>query len=67
MELPVAEREPEQSGADAVVDGHKDDVAAAARKFAPDGLDAAMTTAGGKAVDRALGAVRDGGRVAYKG
>lgn len=52
-------------GADAVVDGHRDDVAAAARKFAPVGLDAALVTAGGEAADRALTAMRDGGRVAY--
>jgi NADPH:quinone reductase-like Zn-dependent oxidoreductase len=52
-------------GADAVVDGHGDDVAAAARRFAPDGLDAALLTAGGKEAERALEAVRDGGRVAY--
>ena len=52
-------------GADAVVNGRKDDVAAAARKFAPDGLDAALVTAGGETADRALAAVRDGGRVAY--
>jgi NADPH:quinone reductase-like Zn-dependent oxidoreductase len=52
-------------GADAVVDGHKDDVLAAARRFAPDGLDAALLTAGGEVADRALEAVRDGGRVAY--
>ena len=52
-------------GADAVVDGHQDDVAAAARKFAPRGVDAALVTAGGEAADRALTAVRDGGRVAH--
>ena len=52
-------------GADAVVDGHHDDVVAAAHKFAPDGLDAALVTAGGEATDRALTAMRDGGRVAY--
>src|SRR5439155_19169998 len=52
-------------GADAVVDGHKDDVAAVARQFAPDGLDAALLTAGGKQADRTLQALRDGGRVAY--
>jgi len=52
-------------GADAVVDGHRDDVAAAARKFAPVGLDAALVTAGGEAADRALTAMREGGRVAY--
>lgn len=54
-----------QLGADSVVDGHQDDVAAAARKFAPGGLDAALVTAGGEAADRALTAMRDGGRVAF--
>ena len=54
-----------QLGADAVVDGHSDDVPAAARAFAPDGLDAALMTAGGETAERALTAVRDGGRVAY--
>jgi NADPH:quinone reductase-like Zn-dependent oxidoreductase/uncharacterized protein YndB with AHSA1/START domain len=52
-------------GADAVVDGHKDDVAAAARRFAPDGLDASLLTTGGEAADKALTALREGGRVAY--
>lgn len=55
----------ERLGADAVVDGRRVDVAAAARDFAPDGLDAALLTAGGEAAERALQAVRDGGRVAY--
>jgi NADPH2:quinone reductase len=54
-----------QLGADAVVDGHRDDVATAARKFAPVGLDAALVTAGGEAADLALTAMREGGRVAY--
>jgi NADPH:quinone reductase-like Zn-dependent oxidoreductase len=52
-------------GADTAVNGRKDDVAAAARIFAPNGLDAALLTAGGAAAERALAAVRDGGRVAY--
>ena len=52
-------------GADAVVNGRRDDVAAAAREFAPEGLDAALMTAGGEPADRALAAVRAGGRVAY--
>src|SRR5262245_34241362 len=52
-------------GADAVVNGRKDDVAGAARTFAPGGLDAALMTAGGEAADRALTAMRDGGSVAY--
>lgn len=55
----------ERLGADAVVDGHTDDVAAAANEFAPDGLDAALLTAGGEVAERALEAIRDGGRVAY--
>src|SRR2546421_11369846 len=52
-------------GADAVVNGRKDDVEAAARAFAPGGLDAALVTAGGEATERALRALRDKGRVAY--
>jgi len=52
-------------GADFAIDGRKDDVLAAARKFAPDGIDAALITAGGRAAEEALQAVRDGGRVAY--
>lgn len=52
-------------GADAAVDGRKDDVVAAARAFAPEGLDAALLTAGGEAAQRAMEAVRQGGRVAY--
>ena len=54
-----------QLGADAVVDGHGDDVAAAAMAFAPEGLDAALLTVGGDAAQKAVDAVRDGGRVAY--
>lgn len=52
-------------GADAVVDGRKDDVATAARAFAPHGIDAALLTAGGEVAERALATLRDGGRVAY--
>lgn len=52
-------------GADAVVDGREPGVARAARDFAPEGLDAALVTAGGEAANRALEAVRDGGRIAY--
>ena len=52
-------------GADAVVNGREDDVRAAALRFAPDGPDAGLVTAGGAAADQALGAMRDGGRVAY--
>jgi NADPH:quinone reductase len=52
-------------GADAVIDGRKDDIAATARQFAPNGLDAALITAGGPAADKALTTMRAGGRVAY--
>lgn len=53
-------------GADVVVEGHKDDVVVtAASKFAPGGLDTALLTAGGQAADKAVTAIRDGGRVAY--
>jgi NADPH:quinone reductase-like Zn-dependent oxidoreductase len=52
-------------GADAVVDGHTDDIVTAAREFAPEGLDAALLTAGGEAAEKALTTLREGGRVAY--
>jgi NADPH:quinone reductase-like Zn-dependent oxidoreductase len=52
-------------GADVVVDGRSEDVLREARKFAPGGVDCALVTAGGKAAEEAIGAVRDGGRVAY--
>lgn len=52
-------------GADAVVDGRNADVLAAARAFAPAGLDTALLTAGGPIADRTLTAVREAGRVAY--
>jgi len=54
-----------QLGADAVVNGRKDDVAADAREFAPGGLDAALLTVGGEPAERALEALREGGRAAY--
>ncbi len=52
-------------GADAVVDGRKDDVAAAAARFARKGFDAALVLTSGKDVTAALRAVKKGGRVAY--
>nr|WP_300313651.1 NADP-dependent oxidoreductase [Halomonas sp.] len=52
-------------GADTVVNGRKDDVVAAAREFAPEGLDAALLTAGGEVAQRTLEALRNGGRAAY--
>jgi NADPH:quinone reductase len=55
----------ERLGAEAVVDGYTGDVEKAAREYAPDGFDAAFLTAGGEPAERALNAVRDGGRVAH--
>src|SRR5215510_8882649 len=52
-------------GADSVVDGRGDNVLSAAREFAPNGIDAALITAGGERTDRALSAIRKGGRIAY--
>ncbi|MDP3894652.1 NADP-dependent oxidoreductase [Nocardioides sp.] len=52
-------------GADVVVDGRKDDVLAAASMFAPEGLDAALVTAGGETTERSLRAVRPSGRIAW--
>jgi NADPH:quinone reductase-like Zn-dependent oxidoreductase len=52
-------------GADAAVNGKGDGVLDVAREFAPDGIDAALVTAGGAATDRALSAVRVNGRVAH--
>jgi NADPH:quinone reductase len=52
-------------GADAVANGRTEDLEAAARAFAPNGLDAALITAGGEATDRALCAMKPDGRVAY--
>ena len=52
-------------GADSVVDGRSDSVLDAAMQFAPNGIDAALVTAGGERTDRALSAIRKAGRIAY--
>lgn len=52
-------------GADAAVDGRHEDVLAAARDFAPDGIDAVLALVGGPALTRCLAAVGRGGRLAY--
>lgn len=52
-------------GADAAVDGHHGDVAAASKGLAPKGLDAALVTASGDGLADAMAALRDGARVAY--
>ena len=54
-----------QLGADKVIDGHREDILKAAHEFAPKGLDAALLTAGGKAAEQAIAALREGGRAAY--
>jgi len=48
-----------------VVDGRHGDIAAAAREFAPAGIDAVLALAGGEALERCLDALRRGGTVAY--
>ncbi len=52
-------------GADAAVDGRKGDVASAVRELAAEGLDAALVLASGKELERALAAIKKGGRIAY--
>jgi NADPH:quinone reductase-like Zn-dependent oxidoreductase len=52
-------------GADAAVNGRRDDIAAAARRLASGGADAVLALAGGKALTRCLDALKRGGRVAY--
>jgi len=52
-------------GADLAVDARHEDVAEAARRFAPDGLDAILALAGGDELERALETLRPGGRLAY--
>ena len=58
-------------GADAAVDGHHGEITASAREFAPAGFDAALITVAGQnpeaieASEKALTAMREGGRVAF--
>ena len=52
-------------GADAVVNGRADDVLFTAQEVAPNGLDAALLTAGGEVAEKALSVLRDGGHIAY--
>jgi NADPH2:quinone reductase len=54
-------------GADVVLNGRTGDIAAAARQFAPHGVDAVLGLAGGEALEHCIDALRsDGrGRVAY--
>ena len=52
-------------GADAAVDGKREDVPRAVRAFAPDGLDAALVLVHAEGLEPALAMVRKGGRIAY--
>jgi len=52
-------------GADHVIDGHSDDIEAAARAFTPKGMDAVLLTAGGAGAEKCLATLRSGGRVAH--
>src|SRR5205807_115660 len=52
-------------GADAVVDGRHGDISAAAREFAPQGVEAVLALAGGEALERCIDALRPGGQVAF--
>ena len=52
-------------GADAVVDGRHGDLLAAAKAFAPGGIDAVLALAGGDSLERCLDALKPGGSVAF--
>jgi NADPH:quinone reductase-like Zn-dependent oxidoreductase len=54
-------------GADVVINGRTADIAAAARSFAPNGVDAVLGLAGGEALEHCIDSLRDDGRgrVAY--
>jgi NADPH:quinone reductase-like Zn-dependent oxidoreductase len=52
-------------GADAAVDGRKDDVHSAIRAFAGNGVDAILACSGGETLGRAIEMVKAGGRVGY--
>jgi NADPH2:quinone reductase len=55
-----------QLGADAAVNGRTGDIAAAAKQFAPQGVDAVLGLAGGEGLEHCIDALRPGpGRVAY--
>lgn len=52
-------------GVDEAVDGKHGAVVEALRRFAPDGVDAALVLANGRGLDAALRHLREGGRLAY--
>jgi NADPH:quinone reductase len=54
-----------EMGADLAIDGKHEDIKEAARRFAPEGVDAILALAGGDALERALEVLKRGGRLAY--
>ena len=52
-------------GADMAAEGRHGDIIAAAKTFAPDGIDAVLALVGGDSLERCLDTVRPGGRLAY--
>jgi NADPH:quinone reductase len=52
-------------GADVAVDGRRQDIAAAARLFAPHGVDAVLALVGGTGLTHCLDSLHDGSRLAY--
>jgi NADPH2:quinone reductase len=52
-------------GADAAVDGKKEDITEAARRFAPDGINAVLALVGGDSLERCVDAMHRDGRLAY--
>jgi NADPH:quinone reductase-like Zn-dependent oxidoreductase len=52
-------------GADMAINGRTDDIVSQAKRFAPDGIDAALLAAGGPAADKALNTLKSNARVAY--
>ena len=52
-------------GAEEAVDGKGGDLAAAARRFAPEGFDAVLAFAGGDALRKLAGVIRRGGRLVH--
>jgi len=55
----------ERLGADVAVEGRAGDVVAAIRRFAPQGLDAALVLSGGKSLQEALRLVKEKGKIAH--
>ncbi|HEV8291062.1 MAG TPA: NADP-dependent oxidoreductase, partial [Tepidisphaeraceae bacterium] len=51
--------------ADAAADGKKETLSEAARRFAPDGIDAIFATAGGKPLEQCIAALKPRGRLCY--